>query len=64
MIKGRKRQILIDTIGLPVGMIVHPANSKDRDGAPSLLAHPRPLSLAASCLRRCRYAGDKLKGGL
>ena len=38
MIKGRKRHILIDTIGLPVGMIVHPANIQDRDGAPSLLA--------------------------
>jgi len=25
MIKGRKRHILTDTIGLPVGMIVHPA---------------------------------------
>ena len=37
MIKGRKRHILIDTIGLPVGMIVHPANVQDRDGAPDLL---------------------------
>ncbi len=34
MIKGRKRHILTDTIGLPVGMIVHPANVQDRDGAP------------------------------
>ena len=32
MIKGRKRHILTDTIGLPVGMIVHPANVQDRDG--------------------------------
>ena len=37
MIKGRKRHILTDTIGLPVGMIVHPANLQDRDGAPLLL---------------------------
>ena len=34
MIKGRKRHILTDTIGRRVGMIVHPANVQDRDGAP------------------------------
>ena len=27
------RHILTDTIGLPVAMIVHPANVQDRDGA-------------------------------
>ena len=37
-IKGRKRHILTDTIGLPVGMIVHTADIQDRDGAPALLA--------------------------
>ena len=36
-IKGRKRHILTDTIGLPVGMIVHLADVQDRDGAPWLL---------------------------
>jgi len=41
MIKGRKRHILTDTIGLPVGMIVHPADVQDRDGAPDLLASIR-----------------------
>ena len=41
MIKGRKRHILTDTIGLPVGMIVHPADVQDRDGAPSLLESVR-----------------------
>src|SRR5208282_3141258 len=41
MIKGRKRHILTDTIGLPVGMIVHPADVQDRDGAPALLASVR-----------------------
>jgi hypothetical protein len=43
MIKGRKRHILADTIGLPVGMIVHPANVQDRDGASHLLASVRTL---------------------
>jgi transposase len=37
-VKGRKRHILTDTIGLPVGMIVHTADVQDRDGAPGLLA--------------------------
>jgi transposase len=40
-IKGRKRHILTDTIGRRVGMIVHPANVQDRDGAPDLLASLR-----------------------
>jgi transposase len=65
MIKGRKRHILTDTIGLPVGMIVHPANVQDRDGAPELLAGVRD---AFPALRRVfadgAYAGDKLKDAL
>jgi hypothetical protein len=42
-IKGRKRHILTDTIGLGVGMIVHRADVRDRDGAPDLLASVRSL---------------------
>lgn len=65
MIKGRKRHILTDTIGLPVGMIVHPANVQDRDGAPDLLASVRS---AFPWLRHVfadgGYAGDKLKDAL
>ena len=65
MIKDRKRHILTDTIGLPVGMIVHPANVQDRDGAPDLLAS---VSSLYSWLRHVfadgGYAGDKLKGAL
>jgi putative transposase len=53
MVKGRKRGILTDTIGLLVGAIVHPADMQDRDGAPPLLASVRSA-----------YAGDKLKGAL
>lgn len=37
MVKGRKRHILTDTIGLLVGAIVHPGDVQDRDGAPPLL---------------------------
>jgi transposase len=65
MIKGRKRHILTDTIGLPVAMIVHPANIQDRDGAPDLLASARD---AFPWLRHvfadAGYAGGKLRSAL
>ena len=37
MVKGRKRHIFTDTIGLLVAAIVHAADIQDRDGAPPLL---------------------------
>ena len=65
MIKGRKRHILTDTIGLPVAMIVHPANVQDRDGAPALLASARDLvPWLRHVFADAGYAGDKLKGAL
>jgi transposase len=65
MIKGRKRHILTDTIGLPVGMIVHPANVQDRDGAPDLLASVRSLyPWLRHVFADGGYAGEKLKGAL
>ncbi len=36
-VKGRKRHIVTDTLGLRVGLIVHPAGIQDRDGAPEVL---------------------------
>ena len=36
---GRKRHILVDTIGLLLAVHVHPANVQDRDGARLLLAN-------------------------
>ena len=36
-VKGRKRHILVDTIGLIHGLIVHPANISERAGAKLLL---------------------------
>ena len=36
-IKGRKRHIVTDTVGLLVGLVVHSAGIQDRDGAPDLL---------------------------
>jgi transposase len=42
-IKGRKRHLLTDTLGLPVAAVVHPADLQDRDGAPLVLAAARYL---------------------
>src|SRR5207302_8327674 len=65
MVKGRKRHILTDTIGLLVAMIVHPANVQDRDGAPALLASARDLvPWLRHVFADAGYAGDKLKNAL
>jgi transposase len=64
-IKGRKRHIVTDTMGLLVAAIVHAAAIQDRDGAVPLLASIRS---AFPWLRYIfadgSYAGDKLKGAL
>jgi transposase len=64
-IKGRKRHILTDTIGLLVGAIVHPGDVQDRDGAPWLLESVRD---AFPWLRHvfadAAYAGEKLDSAL
>jgi putative transposase len=36
-IKGRKRHIVTETIGLMVGAAIHPADVQDRDGAPLVI---------------------------
>jgi len=65
MVKGRKRHILVDTLGLLVGAIVHPADVQDRDGAPWLL---QSIRHAFPWLRHVfadsAYAGPKLEGAL
>lgn len=38
---GRKRQIVTDTLGLLLGVHVHPASVQDRDGAEALLRQVR-----------------------
>ena len=57
--------VLTDTIGLPVGMIVHSADIQDRDGAPTLLAR---VGSSFPWLRHIfadgGYAGDKLLDAL
>ncbi len=34
---ARKRHIVVDTLGLMVGVVVHAAHIQDRDGAPAVL---------------------------
>ncbi len=61
-VKGRKRHIIVDTLGLMVGLMVHSADIQDRDGAPDFLKSIRSrwpwlLHIFADG----GYAGDKLK---
>ena len=37
-VQGRKRHIVVDTLGLLLALAVHPANIQDRDGAKLVLA--------------------------
>jgi hypothetical protein len=62
-IKGRKRGLVTDTIGLPVAVAVHPVDIQDRDGAVPLLTSmrgPWPRHVFADG----GYAGDKLVNAL
>ena len=65
LVKGRKRHILTDTLGLLVGLRVHGADIQDRDGAPALL---QSIRHAFPWLRHVfadgGYAGPKLEGAL
>ncbi|MHA6646424.1 IS5 family transposase, partial [Mesorhizobium sp. A623] len=61
-IKGRKRHIIVDTLGLMVGLAVHSADIQDRDGAPDLLKsirHRWPWLLHV--FADGGYAGPKLR---
>jgi transposase len=64
-IKGRKRHIVTDTLGLLIGLLVHGADIQDRDGAPGLL---KSIRHAFPWLRHVfadgAYAGPKLHGTL
>ena len=42
-VKGRKRHLLVDTLGLPLSVYVTPADVQDRVGARCLLAGLKPL---------------------
>ncbi len=42
-VKGRKRNLLVDTLGLPLAIYVAPASTQDREGARRLLSGLSPL---------------------
>jgi transposase len=61
-IKGRKRHIITDTQGNLLGMISHPANIQDRDGAPDLVADTKhSFPTLAHLFADGGYAGEKLQ---
>lgn len=64
-IKGRKRHIATDTLGLLVGLVVHSAGIQDRDGAPDVL---KRVAARYPTLRHIfadgGYAGPKLRAAL
>ena len=64
-VKGRKRHLLTDTLGLPVAVVVHPADIQDRDGAPLVLAGARLLyPWLRHVFADAAYAGAKLETAL
>lgn len=64
-VKGRKRHVVTDTIGLMLFVIVHTADIQDRNGAPELI---KAIRYRFPWLRNIfadgGYAGDKLKAAL
>ncbi len=64
-IKGRKRHIVVDTLGLMVGLVVHDAGVQDRDGAPFVLsAIRRRWPWLRYVFADGGYAGTKLRKAL
>ena len=60
-IKGRKRHVVTDTVGLLVGAVVHPADIQDRDGAGLVIAAVHNLfPWLRHLFADSAYAGDKL----
>ena len=61
-VKGRKRHLLVDTLGLPISVHVTPADVQDRVGARLLLAGLKPLApRLKKILADGAYGGEPLK---
>ena len=56
-INGRKRHVLVDTLGLLLRALVHPASVQDRDGLALLLAASAAASPGLPAVRRRRLSG-------
>jgi putative transposase len=62
-VKGRKRHLLVDTLGLLLSVYVSPADVQDRGGAQGLLAGLKPLlPLLKKIWADGAYTGEKLAG--
>ena len=60
-VKGRKRHILVDTLGLLLSVVVHPADIQDRDGAYEVLRQARRLfPFIERIFADGGYRGDKM----
>lgn len=61
--KGRKRHIAVDTLGLLLSVVVHVANCQDRDGARPVLARmkgKRALKKVRKIFADAGYSGEAL----
>jgi transposase len=64
-VKGRKRHILTDTLGLMIEAVVHTADIQDRDGGPLVLKHIRErFPFLSHIFADGGYAGEKFAGSL
>jgi putative transposase len=59
-VSGRKRHLVVDTLGLLIAVLVHPANIQDYDGAKEVLQHaksrfPRLQKVWADSIYACNY---------
>lgn len=64
-IKGRKRHIVTDTVGLLVGLVVHGADVQDRDGAPEVLKSiAKTYPLLRHIFADGGYGGPKLRAAI
>jgi putative transposase len=64
-VKGRKRHILVDTLGLLLNVVVHPADVQDRDGAFDLLRRSRRLfPFVERIYADGGYRGPKMAGAV
>ncbi len=60
-VKGKKRHLLVDTLGLPLMVRVHPADIQDRDGAvPLFKAVRRLFPFLATVIGDGAYQGPQL----
>ncbi len=64
-VKGKKRHVLVDTLGLLPSAVVHPAGIQDRDGAvPLLRAARRLFPFVEVILADGAYQGETAAGAV